>query len=79
MITPVFTRERVTGCSTAVTADTAAVGVFCRARLENGVYLPPSQFEAWFVSAAHTTRDIDATISAAQRAFTKVRQASAKS
>jgi glutamate-1-semialdehyde 2,1-aminomutase len=79
MITPFFTSERVSGFSTAVTADTAAFGVFFRAMLENGVYLPPSQFEAWFVSAAHTTRDIDATISAAQRAFTKVRQARAKS
>ena len=38
----------------AVTSDTKAFGVFFRAMLERGVYLPPSQFEAWFVSGAHT-------------------------
>jgi len=79
MITPFFTSERVTGFSTAVTADTTAFGVFFRAMLANGVYLPPSQFEAWFVSAAHTTRDIDETITAARRAFARVRKARAKS
>jgi glutamate-1-semialdehyde 2,1-aminomutase len=37
--------------------------------LDNGVYLPPSQFEAAFLSAAHTHEDITATITAARQAF----------
>ena len=37
--------------------------------LENGVYLPPSQFEAAFLSAAHTGKDIQETIAAAKQAF----------
>jgi glutamate-1-semialdehyde 2,1-aminomutase len=41
--------------------------------LESGAYLPPSQFEAAFLSAAHTEEDVQKTISAAQQAFTKVR------
>ena len=59
MITPFFTTTRVRDFETAVTADTAAFGVFFRAMLERGIYLPPSQFEAWFISGAHTPRDID--------------------
>ena len=64
MVTPFFTAERVRDFTTAVTADTAAFGVFFRAMLERGVYLPPSQFEAWFISGAHTPRDIQKTIAA---------------
>jgi glutamate-1-semialdehyde 2,1-aminomutase len=37
--------------------------------LENGIWLPPSQFEAAFLSTAHTMADVDATISAAREAF----------
>ena len=40
---------------------------FFRGMLARGVYPPPSQFEAWFLSAAHTAKDVDATIKAAQR------------
>ena len=40
--------------------------------LDAGIMIPPSQFEAWFVSNAHTFRDIDNTILAAERAFTKL-------
>ncbi len=50
-------------------ADTARFAAFHRAMLERGVYLPPSQFEAWFVSAAHGEAEIDATIVAARDAF----------
>ena len=41
--------------------------------LARGVYLPPLQFEAWFLSAAHTVRDVDRTIRAAYEAMTEVR------
>jgi glutamate-1-semialdehyde 2,1-aminomutase len=40
--------------------------------LERGVYPPPSQFEAWFLSAAHTTADVDRTIAAAHAAMRRV-------
>jgi glutamate-1-semialdehyde 2,1-aminomutase len=39
--------------------------------LEQGVYLPPSQFEAWFVSLAHTPADVEATVEAARKAFAR--------
>jgi glutamate-1-semialdehyde 2,1-aminomutase len=42
---------------------------FHRAMLERGVYLPPSQFETWFLSSAHGEKEIDATIAAAEEAF----------
>jgi glutamate-1-semialdehyde 2,1-aminomutase len=42
--------------------------------LERGVYPPPSQFEAWFISAAHTERDIDRTVAAARKVFAGLTQ-----
>ena len=50
-------------------ADTDRFAAFHRAMLERGVYLPPSQFEAWFLSSAHSDAEIDATITAARDAF----------
>jgi len=41
--------------------------------LTRGVYPPPSQFEAWFLSAAHTAKDVDKTIAAAKGAMREVR------
>ncbi len=52
--------------------DTDAFGKFCRALLARGVYPPPSQFEAWFPSLAHTREDIARTVQAAAEAFTEV-------
>ena len=69
MITPFFTSERVVDFRTAMTADTKAFGAFFRAMLERGIYLPPSQFEAWFVSAAHSIKDVRATVAAAKAAM----------
>jgi glutamate-1-semialdehyde 2,1-aminomutase len=46
-----------------------AYGRFFHAMLDRGVYPPPSQFEAWFLSAAHTERDVAATIKAAHDAM----------
>jgi len=72
MVTPFFTRQRVRDFKTAVASDTDAFGIFFRAMLARGVYLPPSQFEAWFISSAHTPRDIQATIGAARAAMKRV-------
>lgn len=75
MLTPFFTSERVRDYRTAVASDTAAFGVFFREMLARGVYLPPSQFEAWFISGAHSIRDIDKTIAAAREAMKLVARA----
>jgi glutamate-1-semialdehyde 2,1-aminomutase len=50
-------------------SDTAAFTRFFHAMLERGIYLPPSQFEAMFVSLAHSDADLDATITAASEAL----------
>ena len=64
-----FTAQPVTDYASASTADTAKFQRFFHAMLEAGVYLAPSQFEAGFVSTAHTAQDIDRTITASHRAF----------
>jgi glutamate-1-semialdehyde 2,1-aminomutase len=50
-------------------ANTERYAAFHRAMLDRGVYLPPSQFEAWFLSSAHSDAEIDATVEAAREAF----------
>ncbi|RMH74607.1 MAG: glutamate-1-semialdehyde-2,1-aminomutase [Calditrichaeota bacterium] len=67
-----FTAEKVTDYETATRADTQRYARYFRAMLEEGVYLAPSQFEAMFVSAAHTEEDIDRTIEASYRALKKL-------
>ena len=69
LLTPFFTHEPVADYRAALTSDTAAYGRFHQAMLARGVYLPPSQFEAWFLSAAHTPRHVERTIAAARDAF----------
>jgi glutamate-1-semialdehyde 2,1-aminomutase len=56
----------------AVACDTEAYGAWCRALLARGVYPPPSQFEAWFPSTAHTHEHIARTVEAAAAAFAEV-------
>ncbi len=72
MFTWFFTAGPVTDWNSAAKSDTEAFGRFFRAMLDNGVYLPPSQFEAAFLSAAHTREDIDKTIAVAKQAFAVV-------
>jgi glutamate-1-semialdehyde 2,1-aminomutase len=64
-----FTPGPVMNYEQAAKSDTAAFGRFHRAMLERGVWLPPSQFEAAFMSTAHTDADIEHTIDAARSAF----------
>jgi len=64
MSTLFFTSTPVLNYQTALTADTKRFGVYFRSMLEQGIYLAPSQFEAGFVSAAHTDEEIDKTITA---------------
>ena len=69
MLTWFFTDKPVTDYDSAKTSDTARFGRFFHAMLDRGVYLPPSQFEAMFVSAAHTDADIARTVDAARESF----------
>jgi glutamate-1-semialdehyde 2,1-aminomutase len=72
MFTWFFTEGPVTDWTSAANSDTEAFGRFFRAMLESGIYLPPSQFEAAFLSTAHTERDVQQTIAAAKQAFATV-------
>jgi glutamate-1-semialdehyde 2,1-aminomutase len=69
MFTFFFTDRPVTDWESAKRCDTAKFGRFFQAMLERGIYLAPSQFEAAFLSAAHTDEDIDRTIAAARDAL----------
>ncbi|HNY26582.1 MAG TPA: glutamate-1-semialdehyde 2,1-aminomutase [Candidatus Sumerlaeota bacterium] len=64
-----FTPERVTSWKTAAGCNTKAYAVYFHAMLDRGVYLAPAQFEAAFVSAAHTDADVDATLAAQREAL----------
>ncbi|MGA3049902.1 MAG: glutamate-1-semialdehyde 2,1-aminomutase [Terracidiphilus sp.] len=67
-----FTPDPVTNYDEAAKSDTAAFGRFHRAMLDQGVWLPPSQYEAAFLSTAHGEKEIAATITAAREAFKAV-------
>jgi glutamate-1-semialdehyde 2,1-aminomutase len=73
MLTPFFHAGPVTDYQSAKACDTGRFGRFFHAMLERGVYLPPAQFEAAFVSLAHTEADIDVTIEAAGAGLRKIR------
>ena len=72
MFTWFFAEGPVTDWTSAAKSDTAAFGRFFRVMLENGVYLPPSQYEAAFLGAAHTESDVQQTVAAAKQAFATV-------
>jgi glutamate-1-semialdehyde 2,1-aminomutase len=74
MMTVFFTEQAVTDYATAKAADTARYARFFRALLDRGVSLAPSQFEAGFVSAAHSEENIDKTISAVGEAMREARE-----
>jgi glutamate-1-semialdehyde 2,1-aminomutase len=73
MFTWFFNPGPVTDWDSASKSNTEAFGKFFRNMLDSGVYLPPSQYEAAFLGAAHTEEDIQQTIAAAKRAFTATR------
>jgi glutamate-1-semialdehyde 2,1-aminomutase len=64
-----FAEGPVTNYADAAKSDTAAFGRFHRAMMDSGIWLPPSQYEAAFISTAHGEREIAATIAAARSAF----------
>jgi glutamate-1-semialdehyde 2,1-aminomutase len=77
LLTLFFAAGPVLDFASAKKSDTAAFGAFFRSALDQGVYFPPGQFEAAFVSTAHTDADIEATLHAASRALVAVGQLAA--
>jgi glutamate-1-semialdehyde 2,1-aminomutase len=74
MLTPFFTSSPVRDYESALQSDTGAYATFFGAMQKRGIYPPPSQFEAWFLSAAHTDRHVEQTIVAARAAMKAVRR-----
>jgi glutamate-1-semialdehyde 2,1-aminomutase len=72
MFTLFFTAGPVKDYRTAKTSDTKRFAQFFIEMMEQGIYLPPSQFEAWFISLAHTQKDLDQTIEACDTTFKKM-------
>ena len=69
LLTVFFSDAPVTDYESAAACDLVAYGAWCRALLDRGIYPPPSQFEAWFPSLAHTDEDMQRTLDAAREAF----------
>jgi glutamate-1-semialdehyde 2,1-aminomutase len=69
LLTVFFTDAPVTDYASAAGCDVDAYGAWCRALLARGVYPPPSQFEAWFPSLAHSDEDVEFVLAAAGEAF----------
>ncbi len=72
VLTPFFSAGPVVDYASATASDTAAYATFFRGMLRRGIYPPPSQFEGWFLSAAHSERDVDVTVRAARRSLEEV-------
>ena len=71
-LTLFFTAGPVANLADAKKADLSLFARFFQGMLQQGVYLPPSQFEAWFLSAAHTTADLEETAAAARRVLQEI-------
>jgi glutamate-1-semialdehyde 2,1-aminomutase len=72
LLTVFFREDPVRDYDDAKSCDTERYAAFCRAMLDRGVYLPPSQFEAWFPSLAHTEAHVALTLDAAREAFAEL-------
>jgi len=72
LLTVFFTEEPVRDYAGALACDTGRYATWCRALLARGVYPPPSQFEAWFPSLAHTAEHVERTLEAATAAFAEL-------
>ena len=72
LLTAFFHDGPVGGYEDAKRCDLAAHAAFCRAMLDRGAYLPPSQFETWFPSLAHTDEQVERTLAAARESLAEV-------
>jgi glutamate-1-semialdehyde 2,1-aminomutase len=73
LLTVFFSEHPVRSFEDARACDAEAYGAWCRELLSRGVYPPPSQFEAWFPSLAHTSEHVERTAAAATAAFAELR------
>ncbi|MCS7150136.1 MAG: glutamate-1-semialdehyde 2,1-aminomutase [Caldimicrobium sp.] len=73
MLTLFFTSKEVSNFQDALTSDTDKFALFWQGMLKRGVYLPPSQFEAWFVSLAHNEDHIEKTIEATRETLLELK------
>ena len=74
MMNPFFTKLEVTNFAQAQTSDTSKFAIFFWEMIKNGVFLPPSQFEAWFLSSAVTEEDICKIEKAVDKSFLKIQE-----
>jgi len=72
MISIFFTKEAVTDFETAKTCDTHMFGQYFQGMLNEGVYLPPAQFESWFISSALSTEDLTHIVAAHKKVLTAI-------
>jgi glutamate-1-semialdehyde 2,1-aminomutase len=72
LLTLFFTGGDITDLESVKACDMDAHAAFCRSMLDQGVYLPPSQYEAWFPSLAHGEEQLELTLAAAARSFTEL-------
>jgi glutamate-1-semialdehyde 2,1-aminomutase len=72
LLTVFFSERPVHDYAAAAGSDTEAYGAWCRALLARGIYPPPSQFESWFPSLAHTEAHVERTVAAAADAFEEI-------
>ena len=73
LLTLFFTPGEIGDLVSVQACDMQSHAAFCRAMLDHGVYLPPSQYEAWFPSLAHGPEHLDQTLEAAARSFAELR------
>ena len=74
MMNPFFTKVTVTNFEQAQTSDTSKFAIFFWEMIKNGVFLPPSQFEAWFLSSAISEEDIRKIEKAVDKSFQKIQE-----
>jgi len=74
LLTPFFCDRPVRDYASATSANTDRYATFFRGMIARGIYPPPSQFEAWFLSAAHSVRDVEKTVRAAREAMRDVKK-----
>ena len=72
MLSAHFSAAPVTDCATSTASDSKRFARFFHALLDHGVYLPPSAYEAWFVSLAHSAQDIERTLAAMRTVFAEI-------
>ena len=74
MMNPFFSKVTVTNFAQAQTSDTSKFAIFFWEMIKNGVFLPPSQFEAWFLSSAISEEDISKIENAVDKSFQKIKE-----